>query len=136
MRRRNRKKQLHGFVFPVRITGFLVVVSTLALIYIWLGCRCEALGKEIKVLEQEKGVLYKRYLNEEYRWTQLKAPRNIEKALAKFNIPMIWPASHQVVRLQDSDGSRRANSRLEVATASPMDAGVQRQTASRSRSRP
>jgi hypothetical protein len=102
MRRRNRKKQVDGFVFPVPFAGLLVIIATLALTYVWMGCRCESLGKEIKALEQEREVLQKKYLTREYTWTQMKSPRNIEKALARFNIKMIWPANNQIVRLQDT----------------------------------
>ncbi len=99
MKKKNRKR-VDGFVFPVPFAGVLIVIATLALAYVWMGCRCEALGREIKSLEQEKTVLYKKYLNEEYRWTQMKSPRNLDRVLARHRIEMVWPLPSQIVRLR------------------------------------
>jgi hypothetical protein len=99
MKKKKNKKRVDGFVFPVPFAGALIIIATLALAYVWMGCRCEALGREIKGLEREKEVLDKKCLREEYRWTQMKAPRNLERVLAKHNIRMSWPKPEQVVRL-------------------------------------
>jgi hypothetical protein len=103
---------MHGFVFPVPFAGVLVLIATLAMIYVWLGCRCEVLGREIKTLEQEREVLHKKHLNEEYRWTRMKSLRSIENALAGFSIQMTWPANNQIVRLQDTAKKDAVNRRL------------------------
>ncbi len=103
MKKKKNRKRVDGFVFPVPFAGALIVIATLALAYVWMGCRCEALGREIKGLEQEKTVLYKRYQNEEYRWTQMKSPRNLERVLAKHSMKMVWPSASQVVRLGGPD---------------------------------
>lgn len=103
MTRRNKKKKgKDGFIFPVPFTGAVVVLSALALGYVWLGCRCESLGRELKALEIEKAVLSREYLNEQYNWARMKAPGNIEKALAKHNIIMTWPRGDQVIWLYDT----------------------------------
>ena len=100
MARRNRKKtKVHGFIFPVPIAGLLVLLSILGLAYVWLGYRCEALGRELKELETERAALRKKYLNEEYRWTQMKSLENIERVLLKHRIRMSWPHRDQVVSL-------------------------------------
>ncbi len=103
MKKKKNRKRVDGFVFPVPFAGGLIIIATLALAYVWMGCRCEALGREIKGLEREKTVLYKRYLNEEYRWTQMKSPRNLERVLAKHSMKMVWPRASQVVRLTGPD---------------------------------
>jgi hypothetical protein len=104
MMRRNRKKMtMDGFIFPVPFAGLVVVISALALGYVWLGCRCEALGKELKRLETEKAELSKRWLNEEYNWTRMKSPQSIERALARHGIAMTWPRPEQIVRLTEAD---------------------------------
>jgi hypothetical protein len=103
MKKKKNRKRVDGFVFPVPFAGALIVVATLALAYVWMGCRCEALGREIKGLEGDKTVLYKKCLNEEYRWTQMKSPRNLERVLAKHRIKMVWPRPAQIVRLRGID---------------------------------
>ena len=80
------------------------VVGALALFlggYIWLSCRCDALGRELRSLESEKERLQNEYLTEEYKWMRMKSPREIEKALEKHNIMMTWPKTEQVIRLSD-----------------------------------
>lgn len=93
------RKRVDGFVFPVPFAGALIIVATLSLAYVWMGCRCETLGREIKALEEEKELLQKKFYNEEYRWTQMKSPGNLERVLAKHDIKMIWPSSSQIVRI-------------------------------------
>ena len=100
-KRNRRRKQVHGFNFPVPFAGAILVLSSLALVYVWLGCRCESLGKEIKGVESKKSVLDKKYLNEEYRWIKMKSLSNIEKTLSKHGITMTWPRRDQVVRIYD-----------------------------------
>ncbi|MBN2301518.1 MAG: hypothetical protein JXN60_03275 [Lentisphaerae bacterium] len=102
MARRNRKK-INGFVFPVPLAGIAVILMTLALVYVWLGCRCESVGKDIKKLEAEQISLKKKCHNEELRWAQMKSPRNIEKSLARNGLVMTWPRRDQVVRLYDAE---------------------------------
>lgn len=104
MTRRNKKKMtMDGFVFPVPFAGLVIVIAALALGYVWLGCRCEALGKDLKRLENEKAELTKRCLNEEYNWTRMKSPQNLDRALARWGIVMTWPRPDQIVRLTDAD---------------------------------
>ena len=104
--KRRRKRKTDGFTFPVPFAGAVIVVSVLALVYVWLGCRCESLGREIKRMESRRMELGKRYLNEEYRWTRLKSPRSLEQALERLAIPMHWPDSSQVVTVGQPDVGR------------------------------
>lgn len=102
IRRINRKKkQMNGFMVPVPFAIVAVLVSLIALVYVWLGCRCDSLGKQLKALEAQKAELEKRIQNEEYNWTRMKSPASVEEALAKFGIAMTWPGHEQVVRLSD-----------------------------------
>jgi hypothetical protein len=104
MARRNKKrKRKQGFLFPVPFAGVVVMASSLALAYVWLGCRCQALGRELKALENEHAELAKQYANEMYRWARKKAPANIERALARHRIAMVWPHRSRVVRLGRED---------------------------------
>lgn len=90
-------------MLPMPFAGLVVLLCAFALGYVWLGCRCEALGRELKTLENEREVLHKQYLNEEYKWIRMKSPHELEKALEKHNIIMTWPANDQVIRLSDSN---------------------------------
>ena len=102
MARKNRKKtRADGFVFPAPFAGVLVLISTLALAYVWLCGRCETLGEELQALERKSGELRESFVKEQYRWTKLKSPRNLERTLAALKIPMQWPRREQVVHLED-----------------------------------
>lgn len=89
-------------MLPAPFTGVVVAGSLFALSYIWLGCRCDSLGRDIKALEIEKSQLKKEILNEESRWTKMKSPSNIEMILAKHNIVMTWPRQDQIIRLSEA----------------------------------
>jgi len=104
MARKNRKKRkLGGFMLPRPFAGIVALLAAFALGYVWLGSRCEALGRDLKVLEDESLMLHKQYLQEEYKWIQMKSPHELEKALERHNIIMTWPKSDQVVRLSDQN---------------------------------
>ena len=113
-RRKNRKKKQDGFIFPVPFAGIVVMLASVGLVYVWLGCRCEQIGGEITKLEKVQAELRKQLVNEEYRWSRLRAPHSVETALARCGIVMDWPRGNQVVRLFDADnryevGLRRAD---------------------------
>jgi hypothetical protein len=95
----SRKKRVDGFSFPTPFAAILVLVCTAALTYLYFCSRCDVIGEEIKGLEVSLRELNKKYLNEEYRWTRLKSPRNLEKALVRHSIEMVWPQRDQVVWL-------------------------------------
>ena len=92
---------MDGFIFPAPFAGIVSLIAMLGLGYVWLGCRCEDVGREIKKLEIAREALNKKYLNEEYRWTRMKSPRNLEEALERHGIVMCWPVGRQLVRLRD-----------------------------------
>ena len=104
MAKKNRKKRkLNALMMPAPLAGLIVLLVAFALGYIWLGCRCEALGRELKGLETERDALRKQHLNEEFKWSRMKSPREIEKALEMHHIVMTWPSNEQVIRLSDSN---------------------------------
>lgn len=81
------------------IAGSLVLFSAMALAYLWIHNRCEMIGRDIRKLEREKTTLTKQFNQEEYRWIEMKSPRNLDKALKKWNIDMAWPTAAQIVRI-------------------------------------
>jgi hypothetical protein len=126
--RRNRRKRLHWFAFPVRYAGLVVLGSVVALSYVWLGCRCESLGREIRTLEIERDQLKKELLNEESRWSKMKSPGSIEEALDKHKIVMTWPRRDQVVRLDNREAAG-APSNHNKLNGLPSYASVRREKA-------
>ena len=111
-RKRNRKK-VNGYAFPVPFASFAVIVAVFAISYVVLGSRVELLGREIKKAESAKKVLVKRYLNQEYRWSRMKSPRNLERVLRERGIEMRWPRRDQVVRLYDAGEYQNGYAKLD-----------------------
>ena len=102
MTRKNRKKRkLNASMVPRPFAGVVALVVVFALGYVWIGSRCEALGRELKSLENERQVLHKQYLIEESKWIRMKSPQELQKALERHNIIMTWPKNDQVIRLSD-----------------------------------
>lgn len=103
MRRRNKKKVRHdASMAPMKIIGIIVVIATSFLGYVWLNCRCQALGQELKVLENKQELLVRNHREEQFKWTRMKAPQNLEGALARNGLDMVWPSNRQVVRIRSS----------------------------------
>ena len=61
-----------------------------------------AIGEEIKVLEAQQQELNKIRMNEDYKWSQVKSPRNLLAALNKHDLKMDWPRRDQIVYVDDS----------------------------------
>ncbi len=98
-RRRNRKKRMEGAMFPVPVASLLIAFGVVAVSYLWMISRCEAIGAEIKSLEAAEAALTETFLNEELKWTRLRSPSNLERILARNGVRMNWPARGQVVLL-------------------------------------
>jgi hypothetical protein len=96
-----RRRNDSGSAILKPVIACLVIAGVLGLAYLRLHSRCESLGREIQGLEAAKVDLAKKYRNEEYRWAQVKSPRNLERALAERHIAMDWPSVSQVVHLGD-----------------------------------
>jgi hypothetical protein len=100
---KNRKKQSSKPMVPAQFAVVVVIAASVSLGYLWLGSRCETLGKEIKTLESTNDDLHRKCLYEESRWANMMAPREMEKALRHHNISGAWPREAQIVRLSMSD---------------------------------
>ena len=61
-----------------------------------------AIGEEIKVLEAQQQDLNKIRMNEDYKWSQSKSPRNLLAALKKHELQMDWPRRDQIVYVDDN----------------------------------
>lgn len=96
---RNRKKTVEGFFFPIPLALVLVLAGTLSLTYLWLCGRATTLGKRIINLERQLAEVEKHRLNEEFKWSNMKSPHNIEQALKLHQLDMSWPDKTRVVRL-------------------------------------
>ncbi len=106
MARQNKKLQKNdGSGLPMIVTGAILVAAA-GLVHVWLGCRCEIMGRDIRKLEIERDSLTKQYLNEEYHWARIKSPRNLESALLEHRLDMTVARPEQVVRM----GSERLTS--------------------------
>lgn len=99
MTRKNKKKKMNTFAFPAPFVSAAVLMSALALLYLWLGLREEALGKELQALEREYVELNKKCQHEEVRWARMKSPRNLEQVLTRYQLAMDWPRRDQLVEL-------------------------------------
>jgi hypothetical protein len=126
MNRNNRKKRGNeGFILPAPIAGAIVLFSTVALAYVWLGCQSDALGKDMQEVEKQRLELAKKLDNEENRWSSLKAPPSLEKALSAHGITMTWPSSAQVIRLTEDDmrPASAGNSAAHILRFAQLDRG-------------
>ena len=85
--------------FPAPLALVLVVGAIVALSYLWLCGRCEGLGERIKGLEARKGELERQVVNEDFKWTNMKAPPNIERLLRTHRLEMEWPSEDRVHRM-------------------------------------
>jgi len=98
--KKNRKKDSEGFIFPAPFAAILGAVALISLGYLWFCGRCEALGTQIKMLENRKVEAHKRVINEQYKWSNMKSPGNILALLQHYNLLMNYPDESRVVRLR------------------------------------
>jgi len=98
-RKQNRKKQSQGFVFPMPLALFLVMLTVTSMAYLWMHGRCEAAGIRIQQLERVKHESHQRLLQEEMKWAQLKTLPNVRAALTRHQLNMDWAPNSRVIRL-------------------------------------
>jgi hypothetical protein len=98
-RKKNKKLDSAGFIFPTPLAAILLMVAILSLSYLWICSRCDALGKRIGVLEKEVVLVRERRFNEECKWAKMKTPRNIEAKLRRHGLVMTWPSQDRVVHI-------------------------------------
>ncbi len=101
-RKRKKKKMKKNQVqvpFPMLLANVLVLVVVLGLSYMRICSRCDALGKEIKSKENQLSVVRKKLENEQDRWSSITSPRNLERAIAKHRLDMVWPRDAQTIEV-------------------------------------
>ena len=101
-RNRLKKKNSSESVFPSILAVVLFGATALALSYLWICGRCDDLGRRLKDLEQQKLALQRRIVNEEYKWSNMTSPQNMEKLLQMHGLAMTWPTEKSVVRIHSS----------------------------------
>lgn len=111
-RRRNRNYRKNARTTPVpgAVAVCLLAVLSISFAWLWLSNRCDYLGTRIKDLEQQKTVLRRRVVNEEFKWSSLTTYENMMKLLKQHNLEMDWPRERQIVRIRRANGDGSAES--------------------------
>jgi hypothetical protein len=118
MRRRgkqNRKTIQNRPVFPVPLALILVLVTGVAFGFLWLRDQCDTMGRRIQDLEARRDEVQRQVLREEYKWSNLKSPQNIERLMAQFNLKMVWPGERDTVRLRRPELEPEGPSEMQYA---------------------
>ncbi|MCX6996740.1 MAG: hypothetical protein NTV49_06565 [Kiritimatiellaeota bacterium] len=96
----NRKKNRREAFLPAPFALVLAAGGLLALSYLWMGGRCDALGRRIKLLEEQKDDLHRRVVAEQVKWSNAKSPSHIEQLLQRHRLVMSWPDEACVIRIR------------------------------------
>ncbi len=110
MTHRNRRRRARAFLVPAPVAGVIVLAVTLALVYVWMDHACSALGQQIRDLEQTHAALRNDLVRESNRWTTMKTPANLERALLRHGIIMNLPRPEQVVRVRSAPSASERES--------------------------
>ena len=94
-----RKPGVRG-VFPGTLLGVLLMLAVFSFSYLYICGRCDALGKKINQLEKTRDELRREIVNEEFKWSNMTSPKNMEALLRKHQLNMTWPSEDSVVRLR------------------------------------
>ena len=78
----------------------LTIVACLALCYLWICGRCEALGREIKELERTHGEAVQRLGMEQAKWARMYTLDGVKTALRRFDTEMKLPRRDQIVYIR------------------------------------
>lgn len=97
------RKQVKVKVFPGALATLLLGATVCSLGYLWLGGRCDHLGRQINALEKQLEAKEREVLNEDFKWTNMTSTKQIEALLRKHGIEMGWPGEESVVRLRRND---------------------------------
>lgn len=106
-RNRNYRKQVKARLLPGWLVVLVVAAAGLGFGYLWLGTRCDALGRRIKELEKQRVEVRRQVVNEEFKWSNLTTFENITRLLKKHNLEMDWPKQNDVVRLRRPEAPLR-----------------------------
>lgn len=99
--KRNRRKRVNGYANRVPVAVVVVVAMVMLIGSLWVKSTCDALGVEIRRLEQFSQELGERLLTEDMKWNRLRSVDRIRASLATNGIRMDWPVRDQVVTLAD-----------------------------------
>jgi hypothetical protein len=99
--KRNRRKRVNGYANRVPIAVVVVVAMVMLIGSLWVKSSCDALGVEIRRLEQVSQELGERLLTEDMKWNRLRSVDRIRASLATNGVRMDWPVRDQVVKLAD-----------------------------------
>jgi len=122
-RKKNRKKQSQGFIFPAPFACVIGLVGIVSLSYLWFCGRCDAVGTHIKVMENQKVEIHKQVINEEYKWSNMKTTENIVNLIHYFNLNMVWPEQTHVVHI-DGQAEKERVVRIDDTRRSASYIGV------------
>jgi len=103
-KKRNRKLDAKPAAFPSPLAAVLLTVGSLCIFYLWLCGRCDALGKDITRLEEERTQIRRRVMNEELKWTVATSQANLRQLLEKHRLEMILPDEGHIVRVRTPSG--------------------------------
>jgi hypothetical protein len=101
----HRRKKRRDISLQLHALGLLMLGASMALFYVWLHLKGEALGSRIQALEGEQRRLAGRYDTELWRWEKTITASNIEMALETHDIVMVWPDENSIVRVGKSDSA-------------------------------
>jgi len=119
MAKRNRRKTAESAAVTLPWLGLLLGAVVMLLLYVWLDSRGQALGARIKDLERQRADIRKQVDYEAWKWNALKSPANIERALERHRIVMVWPSEGRVIRLQEAAPGGGLLSGSHLARLSP-----------------
>lgn len=107
MNRRNRRRRTtRAALVPVPLVGVMVLCATLALLYLWMDHTASALGQQIRDLETTQARLRNEWVRERNKWSSMRTPANLERALLRHGLVMGMARPEQVVHVQ---GEQRAS---------------------------
>jgi hypothetical protein len=98
--RKQNTKMDSSYLLPPPALAVVILASIMAITYISVGARCEALGREVALLERELDAKRKVVGNEQSKWQRLKSESNVKRALRAFSLEMDWPRQNQVLHLE------------------------------------
>ena len=104
-RNRNYRKQVRTRLLPGWLVMIVVGAACFGFTYLWLGARCDALGRRIKTLEKDRVEARRQVVHEEFKWSNLTTFENITRLLKKHQLEMEWPKQADVVRLRRPERS-------------------------------
>ena len=122
-RRNRRRKPARAALVPAPLVGGMVLCATLAMLYLWMDHTCSALGQQIRDLETTQTRLRNEWVRERNKWSSMRTPANLERALLRHGLVMGMARPEQVVHVQ---GERRTQPYVEHAQWARLEAELAR----------